>query len=102
MFGKAPQTNKFDKLALHSARRNIRTCYAYSFDGQVRDADVAVTCDAKLLVNWVERLFDSVVDDDQAAARGLAWMAKFAGGDKLVQSFRRIELDEVLGLNQVL
>jgi hypothetical protein len=95
----SPQTDRLDELALHSARRNIRTCYAYSFDGQVRDADITITCYAKPLVDWMKMLFDSVVDDDLAAARGRVWMDKFAGSDKLVQSFRRIELDELLELN---
>ncbi len=94
----SPDADNFDKLALHSARRNIRSCYAYAFDGQVRDADVVITCNAKPLVDWVKYMFDSVTDDDEMAARGRAWMDQFAGGEKLVQSYRRIELDEALGL----
>lgn len=90
--------DNLDRLAVASARRSITICYAYAFDGQVRDGDVVITCNAKPLVDWVKTLFDSVADDDGMAARGRTWLEKHAGRSTLVQSYRRIELDEALGL----
>jgi|GEM_PF-270002 len=93
-----PGEDGLKQLAMASARRNIKACYAYSFSGQVRDPDVTVVCDARPFIDWVKTLVDSVSDDAQAEAQGKAWLEQFADVDKLVQSYRRMELDEALGL----
>jgi hypothetical protein len=35
----------YDAMAMHSAGRNIKECWAYSSDGHVSDADVTITYD---------------------------------------------------------
>lgn len=94
----SPQTDGYDKLAVHSARRSIQACYAYAMDGQVRDADIVLTCNVKAIIDWVKTLLDSVMDDEASAACGQAWIDQHEGADKLVQSYRRISVDEALGL----
>lgn len=86
----------FEAVALASAQRNIDTCYAYAFDGQVSDADVSVRCARSPLDEWVQTMFDSIKDDPDAIVHGNAWLERARASDVLEQSYRRISLDDAL------
>jgi len=95
--GEAKETD-FGELYLASAKRTIKRCYAYAFDGEVRDADLVITCKTHPMLGWVKEMFDSVTGDDEAEQRKRAWLDKFGQGETLVQSYRQISLDEALEL----
>jgi hypothetical protein len=87
----------FHEIALASARRCIGSCYAYTFSGQVADADVEIHCArAPMLIDWTKEVFDSVGSDRDAEPRADEWLAAARGRERLEQSYRRITLDEAL------
>jgi hypothetical protein len=93
-----PTTHEFHKVVLASARRNIDRCYVYGSEGRVRDGDVTIRCDRSPFDDWAGSMFDSLGDDSEAQAQKERWLAEGAGDDRLEQTFRRVGLDEALGL----
>ena len=92
----ASPEHAFHKVALASARRCIERCYAYDFTGQAAGADVVIASrQSALLREWAGNMFDSVSSDDAVEGRARAWLAA-SRGERLEQSFRRIDLDDAL------
>jgi hypothetical protein len=89
---------EYDAIALASAQRNIHTCYAYTFDGQVENADLTIRCDWTAMTDWAIDMFDSVIDDPRVKMRKTEWLALYEHSNGIEQSFRRITLDEALNL----
>ena len=87
---------EFSKVQLESARRNIQRCYVYSFDGQVKAADLTIRCKKKPLLQWGREVFDSLGDDSDIDWRKSQWESFYQGADCLQQSYRRASLDEAL------
>ncbi len=88
--------NVYDDMAPSAALRYIDTCYAYSFDGPVRDADVTIRFPTDPMLRWVTMMFDSVADEGDMAADKAAWLERNAHGSHLTQSYRRIDVDMAL------
>ena len=78
-----------------SAIRLIDTCYLYSADGTIADSDLSIRCDSTLFNKWIENVFASVPDGDDASAK---WRSTHPRDQAIEQSFRRITLDEALSL----
>lgn len=91
-----PKDNAFDRVALGAADRTIEACYAYAFDGQVRDADVTVQCPANPVVDWVKQMFDSAGRDATIETRKRQWLEGVANNARLSQQYRRITLADAL------
>jgi hypothetical protein len=91
-----PKDNAYDGMAPSAALRCIDTCYAYSFDGPVSDADVTIRFPTHPMLRWVTMMFDSVADEGDMAARKAAWLERNAHGSHITQSYRRIDVDTAL------
>ena len=95
--------SEFHKIQMASAIRNIDTCYVYSFSGQVEGADLTIRCPQKPLydeyIRWINKVFDSTepADDPTDQEMKSEWMSA-QNGSYLEQSFRKVTLEEALGL----
>ena len=78
-----------------SAIRLIDTCYLYSPDGSIADADLHIRCNSALVSKWIDSVFDSLPDGEAASAK---WRSTYPRGHSIEQSFRRISLEEALSL----
>lgn len=115
-----PDDPQFEPEALASSRARIRTCLAYSASGRVPDGDVRITSNA-VSEGYVEGLLDPETRVQELRENGNAALADAVAGrmgevaaeDRRrirearsviveegapVESYRRIELDEALGL----
>ena len=94
---------EFHKIQMASARRNIDTCYVYSFTGKVAEPDLTIRCPKQPLydeyVRWINKVFDSVESQEKAMTQKIRseWTGNL-NGSYLEQSFRRVDLDEALRL----
>jgi hypothetical protein len=94
----APGDGGFARETLASARSRVRTAIAYAATGRVRDPDVAIASNdvAETYVEGVLAQSEEVPAADReriAAARG-----DLRQDGRPVESYRRIGLDEALGL----
>jgi len=95
--------SEFPEIQMASAKRNIDTCYVYSFDGKVEGADLTIRCPKKPLyddyIDWIKKVFDSVATDENTADQKLQseWLSRL-NGSCLEQSFRKVSLEEALEL----
>ena len=85
---------EFFKPQLESARRTITTCFAFGRSGQVEDADLEVSIKLDLINDWVLTVFDSLPHWPIAEMAKWDWEAKTE--KMLVQSFRKIDLEDAL------
>ena len=94
----------YHRIQMASARRNIDTCYVYSFDGRVKDADLMIRCPKEPLfdeyVRWISKVFDSpeLAKDAKVQQLQSEWMFWQNGKTFVEQSFRRVRLEEALRL----
>jgi hypothetical protein len=94
----APGEGAFAPETLASARGRIVTAVAYSANGRTRDADVAIAANG-VTESYVSGVLEQSRDvapaerDRIAAAR-----AHLVDGDRPVETYRRVALDEALGL----
>jgi len=94
----APGEGAFARETLASARGRIVTALAYSANGRTRAADVAIAAN-DVTESYVAGVLDQSRDvpagerDRIAAAR-----ARLREGDRPVETYRRVALDEALGL----
>jgi hypothetical protein len=94
----APGEGAFARETLASARGRIVSAIAYSANGRTRDADVAIAAN-DVTETYVSGVLEQSRDvpagerDRIAAAR-----AHLIEGDRPVETYRRVELDEALGL----
>ena len=86
----------FNDIALASARRNIDQCYAYAFEGHVKNADIAIRCSREPFAQWVASMFDTCKEGEQIDRRCRDWLDR-CQGDTLEQTYRRLSLEEALG-----
>jgi len=95
-----PTHRKYNKVQLASAQRNLDKCYMYSFDGQVKHADVTIRGQMEPFCEWVKIVFDTyaLADDSVIQARKFEWFSLHKGKAFLEQSFRRVNLEEALSL----
>lgn len=94
-----PRDRGYEQAQLESARRNISACYLYSFDGDVADADLVISCAKEPLYDWSLHIFDeheAIATDAAVQQLRSAWVEKWQNRPKFTQSFRRISLDEAL------
>jgi hypothetical protein len=93
-----PGEGAFARETLASARGRIVTALAYSANGRTRDADVAIASN-EVAESYVAGVLEQSRDvpagerDRIAAAR-----ADLFDGDRPVETYRRVALDEALGL----
>jgi hypothetical protein len=96
--GAPGERDGFARETLASAHARIRTSLAYSATGRVGAADVAIASN-DIVETYVEGVLEQS-DDVEPADR--EWMAAGRGGlvedGRPVETYRRIELDEALGL----
>jgi hypothetical protein len=94
----APGEGAFARETLASARARIVTALAYSANGRTRDADVAIASN-DVTESYVGAVLEQSRDvpaaerDRIAAAR-----AHLVEGDRPLETYRRVDLDEALGL----
>jgi hypothetical protein len=87
--------------AVASARARIATCLAYSASGRVRDADVRIASNP-VSEGYVDGVLDRVGDQDEVAQLERVRIKRarkdLIEGGVAVETYRRIDLDEALGL----
>jgi hypothetical protein len=94
----APGEGAFARETLASARARIVSALAYSANGRTRDADVSIASN-DVAESYVAGVLEQSRDlpagerDRIAAAR-----AQLVEGDRPVETYRRVALDEALGL----
>ena len=93
-----PAEHDYSRVARASAKRSIRECYAYTFNGRTAEADLTVRCAKEPITDWTVSMFDSLRGEGGAAQRKAEWLALYEDAADLEQSFRRVSLDEALGL----
>ncbi|MAE66105.1 MAG: hypothetical protein CMJ18_17680 [Phycisphaeraceae bacterium] len=91
-----PSHRAYEQISLSGARRNIDHCYLYAFDGQVDGADVTIGCARSPIGDWVIDTFNTLKDDPGIRQQRDEWLGLQADSDRLVQTFRRVELDDAL------
>jgi hypothetical protein len=94
----APGEGAFARETLASARGRIVTALAYSANGRTRDADVAIAAN-DVTESYVAGVLEQ--SRDVAAAerdRIAAARAHLMEDDRPVETYRRVELEEALGL----
>lgn len=93
-----PTEQNYDKYLLESARRNIDTCYVYSFEGQVKAADLTIRCQKEPISQWINSVFEtSELSEDPTIQRQKSeWSSLHADKALLEQSYRQISLDDAL------
>jgi hypothetical protein len=94
----APGEGAFARETLASARDRIVTALAYSPNGRARDADVAIASN-----DVAESYVDGVLEQSRDVPAGerdriLAARRHLVEEDRPVETYRRIALDEALGL----
>jgi hypothetical protein len=85
-----PGEPAFEPEALASARARIATCLVYSASGRVRDADVRIRSNPVS-----EGYVDAVLDPETRLVRARSDLIE---GGVPVETYRRITLDQALGL----
>ena len=95
-----PVDRKYHRIQLPSARRNIDTCYVYSFEGHVSDADLTIRCQKEPFFKWTQTVFDTpeLAGDAMVQQRKSEWISRHEETTFIEQSFRKITLDEALSL----
>jgi hypothetical protein len=93
-----PTNPGLEQPQIESALRTMKTCYLYSADGEVADADLTIEVHSRPVIEWVAALFD---DHDYRPVPAFArqkeiWLAKHRVKNSLKQSYRRITIDEAL------
>ena len=93
-----PTDPSFEQPQIEAALRTIKTCYLYSANGAVQDADLEVTVNSRQVVEWTGQIFN---DHDyqpipEFAEQKAVWQAVHGGANHLKQSFRQIAIDEAL------
>ncbi len=93
-----PTERDYESPQLGSARRNVDCCYLYSKYGDLPDSDLTIRCAKEPLVTWGNRVFETetVKKGDEASRFKNEWKAEVNLQPMLIQSFKRIELDEAL------
>jgi hypothetical protein len=94
----APGEGAFARETLASARGRIMTAVAYSANGRTRDADVRIASN-----HVTESYVAGVLEQSRDVAAGerdriAAARARLVEADRPVETYRRVELDEALGL----
>lgn len=95
-----PTEKIYDRVQLTSAQRNIDTCYVYSFEGQVKAADLTIRCQKEPFSQWVQSVLESpaLSHDCTIQQRKSEWLSLHKEDTFLEQSFRQVSLDEALSL----
>ena len=93
-----PTEPNYERPQLASARRNIDTCYAYSFEGRVKAADLMIRCQKEPVSEWINAVFETpaLSGDSTIQHRKSEWSTLAEGRSFLEQSYRQISLDEAL------
>ena len=94
----APTDPSYERPQLESALRTIETCYLYSADGEITDADLTIEVDSRPVVEWSQTIFDlhDYSPNPAFAKQKAAWVAQHGGKTSLKQSYRRISVEEAL------
>ena len=87
-----PPSENRERAILESLRRTIVTCYAYRADPA--GSDFVVTSTHESVKRWGSRILE---DSKANSIQESAWADAFVG-DAITQSYRRISLDETLGI----
>ena len=94
----APGEGSFARETVASARDRIVTAFAFSPNGRARDADVAIASN-----EVAESYVDGVLEQSREIPTGereriAAARRRLVDGDRPVETYRRIGLEEALGL----
>src|SRR3954470_23562701 len=94
----APGEGAFARETLASARARIVSAIAYSANGRTRDADVSIAAN-DVTESYVSGVLDQSRDVPAAERdRIAATRAHLLDGDRPVETYRRVALDDALGL----
>jgi hypothetical protein len=94
----APGDGGLARETVASARARVRTAIAYAATGRVRDADVAIASNA-VAESYVEGVLEQSEEVDPAEReRAAAARTGLVEDGRPVETYRRIGLDEALGL----
>ena len=94
----APGEGSFARETLASARDRILSAFAYSPNGRARDADVSIAAN-DVTESYVAGVLEQSRDVPAAERERIgAARRQLVEGDRPVETYRRIGLDEALGL----
>ena len=93
-----PTERTYERVQLECARRTIDRCYLYSFADELADADIMIECKKEPFIEWANSVFEmeGLSEDAEVTQMKDAWERWVALRPKLIQSFKRITLDEAL------
>ena len=88
----------FERSQIEAALRNITTCYLYSADGNVKNANLEVTAHSQRVIKWTGMIFSDHEKQPtpQFVDQKTKWEALHGTAQSLRQSFRQISVDEAL------